>query len=102
MGEVHLATGVDGSRVALKFITTAAGDRRSEEDFRRRFAREAVALRRVDSMHVAMVLDCDPQGRPPWLAMQFVDVAHVAGAPDGTTLAANDEDQVLIWDADPG
>jgi len=73
MGEVHLATAADGSRVALKLITAAAGDPALEAEFRRRFAREAEALRRVESLQVAMVLDSDPLGTPPWLAMQFVD-----------------------------
>jgi eukaryotic-like serine/threonine-protein kinase len=47
--------------------------------FAARFRREVDAARRVDSPHVARVLDADPSATRPWLATEYVD---------GITLAA--------------
>jgi hypothetical protein len=41
--------------------------------FAARFRREVDAARRVDSPHVARVLDADPSATRPWLATEYVD-----------------------------
>lgn len=41
--------------------------------FAARFRREVDAARRIDSPHVARVLDADPSAARPWLATEYVD-----------------------------
>ena len=41
--------------------------------FAARFRREVDAARRIDSPHVARVLDADPSATRPWLATEYVD-----------------------------
>ncbi|MGM9387237.1 serine/threonine-protein kinase, partial [Streptomyces antibioticus] len=69
MGQVYLGRSPGGRPVAVKVVRPElAGD----PDFRRRFARETAAARRVNGAFTAGVVDADPEGSPPWLATVFV------------------------------
>ncbi|MGW0943486.1 outer membrane protein assembly factor BamB family protein [Streptomyces sp. NPDC002623] len=69
MGQVYLARSPGGRPVAVK---TVRPDLAREGDFRRRFAREVAAARRVNGSFTAGVVDADPDGSPPWLATVYV------------------------------
>ncbi|WP_189707062.1 outer membrane protein assembly factor BamB family protein [Streptomyces phaeofaciens] len=69
MGQVYLGRSPGGRPVAVKVVRPElAGD----EEFRRRFARETAAARRVNGAFTAGVVDADPEASPPWLATVFV------------------------------
>ncbi|MFG2935909.1 PQQ-binding-like beta-propeller repeat protein [Streptomyces sp. NPDC048282] len=69
MGRVYLARSPGGRPVAVKVVRPElAGD----ADFRRRFAREVAAARRVNGAFTAGVVDADPDGSPAWLATVYV------------------------------
>ncbi|MGW4985639.1 serine/threonine-protein kinase, partial [Streptomyces mirabilis] len=69
MGRVYLARSPGGRPVAVKVVRPeVAGD----GDFRRRFAREVAAARRVNGAFTAGVVDADPDGSPAWLATVYV------------------------------
>ncbi|WP_312018625.1 serine/threonine-protein kinase [Streptomyces sp. I05A-00742] len=69
MGRVYLARSPGGRPVAVKMVRTElAGD----GDFRRRFAREVSAARRVNGAFTAGVIDAEPDGSVPWLATVYV------------------------------
>ena len=74
MGEVYEARR-DGQTVALKVIRA---DRIAPENLRR-FAREASTLRQVESPYVSRVLEIGSEERVPFLAMELVDGATLAG-----------------------
>ncbi|MBC3839248.1 serine/threonine protein kinase [Streptacidiphilus sp. 4-A2] len=68
MGRVYLAATPSGRAVAVKVVhPELAGD----PEFRSRFRREAAA-RAVSGAFTAPVVDCDPDGTPPWLATAYV------------------------------
>ncbi|MFG1697275.1 hypothetical protein [Nonomuraea sp. NPDC049309] len=69
MGEVYLGRSPGGRDVALKVVRPELAD---DPDFRRRFATEITAARRVGGFHTAQVVDADPDGDPPWLATAYV------------------------------
>ncbi len=73
MGEVYEARR-DGAAVALKVIRA---DKIQPESLRR-FAREANALRQVDSPYVARVLEIGSDERVPFLAMELVEGVTLA------------------------
>ncbi|MGE0395093.1 MAG: protein kinase [Kofleriaceae bacterium] len=73
MGEVYEARR-DGAAVALKVIRA---DKIQPENLRR-FAREASALRQVDSPYVARVLEIGSDERVPFLAMELVEGVTLA------------------------
>ncbi|MGP3966645.1 bifunctional serine/threonine-protein kinase/ABC transporter substrate-binding protein [Streptomyces sp. 6N223] len=73
MGRVFLARSPGGRPVAVKVVRAELAD---DPEFRRRFAREVAAARRVNGFFTAGVVDADPDGSPPWLA-----TAYVAGMP---------------------
>lgn len=75
MGTVYSATGDDGTPVAVKVIRA---DFAADDDYRRRFAREVEAARRVRSDHVAVVIDADVDARAPWFASELVEGPSVA------------------------
>jgi serine/threonine protein kinase len=69
MGRVYLGTSPGGRKVAIKVVLPHdAGD----PEFRRRFAREVDAARRVGGFHTAAVVDADPDGDPPWMATAYI------------------------------
>ncbi|MFF5020141.1 PQQ-binding-like beta-propeller repeat protein [Streptomyces sp. NPDC001165] len=69
MGRVYLARSPSGRTVAVKVVRAALAD---DAGFRRRFVREVAAARRVAGFFTAAVVDADPEGRPAWLATEYV------------------------------
>ncbi|WP_208875694.1 hypothetical protein [Streptomyces armeniacus] len=69
MGSVYLGQSRGGRTVAVKVVRQ---DLAEESGFRRRFAREVAAARRVNGAFTAGVVDADPDGEPPWLATAYV------------------------------
>ncbi|MFI6006625.1 serine/threonine-protein kinase [Streptomyces sp. NPDC051366] len=69
MGQVYLARSPGGRPVAVKVVRPELA---TDRDFRRRFAREVAAARRVNGAFTAGVVDADPDGSPAWLATVYV------------------------------
>ncbi|MGY4997126.1 protein kinase domain-containing protein [Streptomyces sp. 900105245] len=69
MGRVYLARSPGGRPVAVKVVRPELAE---DGDFRRRFAREVTAARRVNGAFTAGVVDADADGSPAWLATVFV------------------------------
>jgi tRNA A-37 threonylcarbamoyl transferase component Bud32 len=70
MGRVYLARTADGERFALKMIHQFLSE---DVQFRRRFEREVIAARQVTGPNTAALVDADPDARPPWMAVEYVD-----------------------------
>ncbi|PZG15236.1 serine/threonine-protein kinase, partial [Nonomuraea aridisoli] len=70
MGVVHLGQGPDGARVAVKLLHARMD---ADPDFRRRFAREVAAARRVARFCTAPVLDADVLGEVAYLVTEYVE-----------------------------
>ncbi|WBB59470.1 serine/threonine protein kinase [Streptomyces sp. WMMC500] len=69
MGRVYLARTPAGSAVAVKVVHREyAGD----SGFRKRFAQEVAAARRVQGLYTVPVVDADLQADEPWLATAYV------------------------------
>jgi serine/threonine protein kinase len=51
-----------------------------DPEFRRRFAREVAAARRVGGFHAALVVDADPHADPPWMATAYIPGPSLADA----------------------
>ncbi|MFI7319179.1 serine/threonine-protein kinase [Streptomyces venezuelae] len=77
MGEVFLGRDPDGRLAAIKAARSELAD---DVEFRRRFAREVDAARKVDGRFTAAVLDADPEARRPWLATEYVRGVSVTEA----------------------
>ena len=75
MGRVFLGQSPGGRRVAVKVIRPDLAD---APDFRRRFAREVAAARRVSGIFTAPVVDADPEAPQPWLVTGYVDGPSLA------------------------
>lgn len=69
MGVVYLGRSRSGRAVAVKVVRPELS---TEPGFRRRFADEVAAARRVGGFHTAPVVDADPDGEPAWLVTAFV------------------------------
>ncbi|MYX32678.1 MULTISPECIES: serine/threonine-protein kinase [unclassified Streptomyces] len=69
MGQVFLGRSPGGMKVAVKVIRP---DIAEDDEFRRRFAREAQAARQVNSAYTAAVVGADAEADPPWLATAYV------------------------------
>ena len=69
MGYVYRAVDPGGRRVALKIVRS---DVPVDEQFRRRFAREARAAGRLRSSHVVPVIDAGEHGGMPYLVQELV------------------------------
>ncbi|MFI6520566.1 WD40 repeat domain-containing serine/threonine protein kinase [Spirillospora sp. NPDC050679] len=69
MGEVFLAASPSGRKVAVKLVRAQYA---ADPEFRRRFAREIEAARRVGGFHTAQVVDADPDAASPWMVTAFV------------------------------
>ncbi|MBB0232549.1 serine/threonine-protein kinase, partial [Streptomyces calidiresistens] len=69
MGNVYLARSPRGRTVAVKTIRSILA---GEPDFRRRFAQEITAARRVGDTWTAPVLDADPEADVPWVATGYI------------------------------
>jgi serine/threonine protein kinase len=77
MGRVFLGQSPSGRLVAVKLIRPDLAD---DADFRRRFAQEVTAARRVSGIFTAPVVDADPDGLQPWLVTAFVSGPSLAEA----------------------
>ncbi|MEV6263942.1 serine/threonine-protein kinase [Streptomyces sp. NPDC051784] len=69
MGQVYLAHSRGGRLVAVKVVRAEYA---ADPEFRRRFAREVEAARRVGGFYTAHVVDADTGADPPWLASAYV------------------------------
>ncbi|WP_062208959.1 serine/threonine-protein kinase [Streptomyces sp. NBRC 109706] len=69
MGQVYLARSERGRTVAVKTIKSELAQ---EPDFRRRFADEIAAARRVGDRWTAPVLDADTEAATPWVATGYI------------------------------
>jgi serine/threonine protein kinase len=69
MGRVYLGQSPGGRLVAVKLIRPELAD---DASFRRRFAQEVSAARRVSGLFTAPVVDADPDGPQPWLVTAYV------------------------------
>jgi eukaryotic-like serine/threonine-protein kinase len=76
MGVVYLGRERRGGRLAA--VKALRPELAGDPAFAGRFRREVDAARRVDSRHVARVLDADPAADRPWLATEHVDGATLA------------------------
>ncbi|MFI1400538.1 serine/threonine-protein kinase [Streptomyces sp. NPDC020681] len=76
MGRVYLAReddgGADAATVAVKLVRADIADGPEREAFRRRFAREVAAARRVSGEWTARVLSADTEAEVPWVATEYV------------------------------
>ncbi|MFI0937513.1 PQQ-binding-like beta-propeller repeat protein [Streptomyces sp. NPDC021020] len=69
MGRVYLGRSPGGRSVAVKVVRPELAE---DGEFRRRFAREVLAARRVNGAFTAGVVDADPDGALAWLATVYV------------------------------
>jgi len=69
MGQVFLGISPGGRPVAVKVIRPEFS---ADTEFRRRFAREVDAARRVGGFHTAPVVDADPYDEPPWMVTAYI------------------------------
>ncbi|MEV0414362.1 MDR family MFS transporter [Streptomyces sp. NPDC050448] len=69
MGLVYLGRSEGGRTVAVKVVQAEYA---GHPEFRRRFAREVAAARRVGGSCTAAVLDADPEAAIPWVATQYI------------------------------
>ncbi|MFI1718612.1 MDR family MFS transporter [Streptomyces litmocidini] len=81
MGLVYLGRSEAGRTVAVKVVQA---EHAQHPEFRRRFAREVAAARRVGGEWTAAVLDADTDAPVPWVATQYIP------GPDLTTVVARD------------
>lgn len=70
MGVVYLAKTRTGRKLALKAILKEFVQ---DPEFRTRFRREAAAAMKVRGRHLATLIDADPDGAQPWLAVEYVE-----------------------------
>ncbi|MEO3753419.1 serine/threonine-protein kinase [Streptomyces sp. B6B3] len=77
MGTVYLSHTRGGQPVALKLIRREYAQ---DAAFRRRFAQEVAAARRVKGYHLVPVVDHDTTGELPWLASEFIPGVTLAEA----------------------
>ncbi|MER6508650.1 serine/threonine-protein kinase [Nonomuraea sp. NPDC001636] len=69
MGQVFLGRSPGGRPVAVKLVRP---DLAGDPGFRRRFALEAEAARRVGGFYTAQLVDADPEADPPWLVTAYI------------------------------
>jgi serine/threonine protein kinase len=69
MGHVYMGRSPSGRLVAVKVVRPELAD---DPGFRRRFAREVAAARKVTGFFTAALVDADPDGSPPWPATTYV------------------------------
>lgn len=81
MGLVYLGRSDLGRTVAVKVVQA---EHAQHPEFRRRFAREVAAARRVGGAWTADVLDADTEAAVPWVATQYIP------GPDLTTVVSQD------------
>ena len=77
MGRVYLARSPGGRMVAVKVIRANLAE---DPGFRRRFAREVSAARKVGGLFTAQVVDADTDGPVPWLVTAYVPGTSLSDA----------------------
>ncbi|MFD7509234.1 serine/threonine-protein kinase [Streptomyces sp. NPDC059853] len=77
MGAVYLSYTRGGQPIALKVVR---GEFAEDPDFRRRFAAEVRAARRVQGPYTVPVLDSNTEGAAPWLATAYIPGFSLAEA----------------------
>jgi hypothetical protein len=77
MGRVYLGASPGGRKVAIKVVHPQFA---RDPEFRRRFAREVDAARRVGGFHTALVVDAGPGADPPWMATAYIPGPSLAAA----------------------
>jgi hypothetical protein len=77
MGRVYLGQSPTGQMVAVKLIRAELA---GNPNFRRRFAQEVEAAKRVSGIFTAPVVDADPEGPQPWLVTAYVAGPSLADA----------------------
>ncbi|MFF4395530.1 serine/threonine-protein kinase [Streptomyces sp. NPDC001480] len=77
MGKVYLGRSVTGELSAIKLLRAELSH---EPDFRKRFARELSAARRVSGRFSAAVLDSDVDAAQVWIATEYVPGPSLAEA----------------------
>jgi hypothetical protein len=77
MGRVYLGQSPSGQMVAVKLIRAELA---GNPNFRRRFALEVEAAKRVGGIFTAPVVDADPEGAQPWLVTAYVAGPSLADA----------------------
>src|SRR5258705_7088289 len=75
MGRVYLGESRSGRRVAIKVVRP---DLAEDPAFRRRFGREVAAVRAVNPLFTAAVVDADPDAAEPWFATTYIDGPSLA------------------------
>ena len=75
MGQVYLGRSAAGRLVAVKTIKVELAE---EAGFRRRFAQEVAAARKVSGVFTAAVVEADPEADLPWLATAYVPAPSLA------------------------
>lgn len=70
MGRVYLGVDENGRRVAVKVVYAELV---RDEDFRKRFTREASATAAISGRFIAQVVASDLEASPPWLATEYID-----------------------------
>lgn len=70
MGAVYLAETRTGRKLAIKAILKEFVQ---DPEFRTRFRREAAAAMKVRGRYLATLIDADPDGAQPWLAVEYVE-----------------------------
>ncbi|GAA2624956.1 serine/threonine-protein kinase [Actinomadura fulvescens] len=69
MGQVYLGRSQGRRLVAVKVVHPHFADNAA---FRRRFAKEVAAARRIGGFYTAQVVDADPDADPPWLVTEYI------------------------------
>ncbi|MFI0450210.1 serine/threonine protein kinase [Actinomadura sp. 6N118] len=69
MGQVYLGRSQGRRLVAVKVVHPHFADNAA---FRRRFAKEVVAARRIGGFYTAQVVDADTDADPPWLVTEYI------------------------------
>ncbi|MHA4816571.1 serine/threonine-protein kinase [Streptomyces aculeolatus] len=77
MGRVYYGRSPGGRPVAVKVVQA---DLAADPGFRRRFAREVEAARRVGGFHTAPIVDAGPADASPWVVTAFVPGPTLAEA----------------------
>ncbi|GGM17095.1 serine/threonine-protein kinase [Promicromonospora citrea] len=70
MGVVYLAETRTGRKLAMKAILK---EYVQDPEFRTRFRREAAAAMKVRGRFLATLIDADPDGDQPWMAVEYVE-----------------------------
>lgn len=70
MGRVYLGIDTDGAQAAVKVVNS---DLLRDEQFRKRFTREAAATAAVSGRFIAGIVASDLDGEEPWLATEYID-----------------------------